>query len=56
MMKGINKQFCNLKVKKIAPHTYYINGAGYRTMKDILAFNKAIDDKTKYNRGTNKSI
>lgn len=46
-MKQINKQLCDLKVKKIAPHTYYINGAGYRTMRDILAFNAAIKKATK---------
>jgi hypothetical protein len=46
------KQQCDLKIKKIAPHTYYINGAGYRTMRDILAFNKAINKANDKNRFT----
>lgn len=36
-----------LSIVKIAPHTYCINGAGYRTMRDILAFNVAIKKATK---------
>jgi len=33
-----------VKAKKIAPHKYIICGGGYRTMRDILAFNKKIKD------------
>jgi hypothetical protein len=30
------------RIVKVSPHTYIICGGGYRTMRDILAFNKRI--------------
>lgn len=47
-MKKTRKRIeCPPSIVKIAPHTYKISGGGYRTMRDILAFNKSIENAKK---------
>ena len=50
MKKTRNRIECPPKIVKIAPHTYCISGGGYRTMRDILAFNKKINNETCRNK------
>ena len=50
MKKTRSKIECPAKIVKIAPHTYKIQGGGYRTMRDILAFNKKVKDANRENQ------
>lgn len=44
MKKTRSRIECPPKIVKASPHTYIICGGGYRTMRDILAFNKKIKE------------